>query len=119
MATATGTINGITNLHVEGSRKLYKVTASFPAYTGSSDSATITGLGAAIKSHTRNGKTHTLYAAMSMGAGFDTNSQLVYAGACTVSTDLITFNLSDVAGTELTAATASTGVEFAVVIDES
>lgn len=122
MATATGTINGATLMRSNvstGARKTWLVSANFPAYTGSSDSATLTGVGAYISAHCRNGKTQTLRGAQSAGAGLDTNAQAVYVGACTVSTDALTFNLSDNTGTELTSSTASIGVELMVFLDES
>ena len=123
MSTIAGTITGVNVQYSSGlasaPRKTYEVCADFGAYTGASDSATITGVGAAIKAKNRNGKTHTLRGAICVGPGFDTNKQAVYTGACTVSTDDLTFNLSGADGTELTSATASKGVRLFVTVDES
>jgi hypothetical protein len=124
MAVINGTITGVTLLRAKGSRKTYHVTAAFGAYTGAADTATITGIGAAIATKTRNGKTNTLRAVAPMAAGSDTNAQDVYFGgtavqAATISSDDATGQLNNAAGTELTTATASVGVEVIAVVDES
>lgn len=126
MGTALGTINGITELRVkEGTgRKAYLLSANFPAYTGSTDTAQISAVGAAILAKTRNGKTVTLRGAVPAAAGYDTAAQAVYftgaaVQALTVSGDNLTGNLSDSSGTELTSSTAATGVELVVIVDET
>lgn len=128
MSTANGTINGIAlvygNWEGVGSRKGYLISCSFPAYTGSTDTATITGVGAAIAATTKNGHTNTLRGGICVGPGADTNGQAVYATgsavqAMTVSTDDLQGNLSIAAGTEITATTAAAGVLMLVVVDES
>lgn len=126
MSLIAGTITGVSLLRSkEGSgRKAYLLTADFAAYTGSADTATVTGVGAAILAHTRNGKTVTLRGAVPIAAGKDTASQDVYftgtaAAALTVSSDDLTGQLSNSSGTELTSATASKGVELCVIVDES
>lgn len=129
MATINGTIKGITllngNVDGFGARKAYLVSCEFPAYTGSSDSATITGVGAAITTATKTGKTLTLRGGLPVQAGFDTAGQAVYATgtaaqAMTVSSDDLTGNLSNAAGTELTTTTGvSTGVMICAIVDES
>lgn len=126
MATISGTITGVSALRSkEGSgRKAYLITADFAAYSGGSDTAAISGVGAAILAHTRNGKTVTLRGAVPAAAGYDTANQAVYftgasVQAATVATDDLTGNLSNAAGTELTSATASKGVELCVIVDEA
>lgn len=119
MATITGTISGVTLLRANKDRKSYLVSAGFAAYTGASDSAQLSAVGVAIAAKTRNGKTNTIRSACCVGAGLDTAAQSVFTGAVTVSTDDLTFNLTNAAGTELTSSTACSGVEIVVVVDES
>lgn len=124
MATINGTILGVSLLNASGARKTYELTCAFAAYTGASDTASVTGIGAAIAAATRNGKTNTLRACIPAGAGLDTNSQAVYFGgasvqAATISSDNATGNLVDAAGTELTSSTAASGVKIVAVVDES
>ena len=126
MSVINGTIRGVVNLKADlnTGRKAYLVTADFAAYTGASDTATVTGVGAAILSHTRNGKTVTLRGAVPAGAGYDTNSQAVYftgtaVQAATVSSDDLTGQLSAADGTELTSSTACKGVGLIVIVDEA
>ncbi len=126
MATIAGTITGVSLLRSkEGSgRKAYLLTVDFAAYTGAADDASIANVGATILAHTRNGKSVTLRGALPVAPGLDTNKQEVYftgasVQAATVSTDALTGNLSNAAGSELTSATASKGVEICVIVDES
>jgi hypothetical protein len=127
MAVSDGTITGVSLLRSkEGSgRKLYLLTVDFPeTYTGASDTASIAAVGATILAHTRNGKTVTLRGALPIAPGKDTNAQDVYftgasVQAATVSSDALTGQLSVAAGTEVTTATASKGVEIAVIVDEA
>lgn len=129
MSTINGTITGCNliagNITGFGARKAYQITATFPAYTGSSDTATITGVGAAISASTKNGKTITLRGGIPSGAGSDTAAQAVYFGgtavqAATVSSDDLTGQLNNAAGTELTTTTGvSTGVQVIAIVDES
>lgn len=128
MATINGTIKGVSlvqgNVNGVGARKAYLLSCDFAAYTGSSDTCTITGVGAAIATATKNGKTNTLRGGICVGPGADTAAQAVYptgsaAQALTVSSDDLTGNLSNAAGTELTSSTASTGCQVLVVVDES
>lgn len=129
MSTINGTIKGVSliqgNVNGVGSRKAYLLSCEFPAYTGSGDTATITGVGSAISTATKTGKTLTLRGGICVGAGADTTGQAVYATgaaaqAMTVSSDDLTGNLSVAAGTEITATTGVTsGVQMVVVVDES
>lgn len=124
MATITGSLQGVTLLSgnptaVNVTRQAYLLDYSFAAYTGASDSATVTGIGAAILANTRSGKTYTLRGAVCAFPGVDTNLQLVYTGALTVSTDDLTFNLTTLAGVELTTSTAASGVGIIAVVDVS
>lgn len=129
MSTINGTIKGVSlvqgNVNGVGARRAYLLSCEFPAYTGSGDTATITGVGAAISTATKTGKTLTLRGGICVGAGADTAAQAVYCGgasvqAMTVSSDDLTGNLTIAAGTEITATTGvSSGVQVLVVVDES
>lgn len=128
MTAQAGTIEGVQLVSKTwsgyGAREVYLITASFPAYTGASDTATVTAVGAAVGTHVRDGKTRTLRWAAPAFAGYDTASQSVfYTGtavqALTISSDDTTGQLSAAAGTELTSSTASVGVGFFVGIDVS
>ncbi len=129
MGAINGVIKGVSLLHGNvdgvGIRKAYLISCEFPAYTGASDTATITGVGAAITTATKTGRTLTLRGGLPVQAGFDTAGQAVYATgtavqAMTVSSDDLTGNLSNAAGAELTATTgASQGVMIVAIVDES
>ena len=124
MSAINGTITGVSLIRANGARKSYLITCDFAAYTGASDTATVTGIGAAIAAHTRNGKTNTLRAVAPLGAGYDTNAQAVYftgasVQAATISSDDATGHLAVAAGTEVSSATASKGVEICAIVDES
>jgi len=128
MSVINGTIKGVSlvqgNVNGVGARKAYLLSCDFAAYTGSGDTCTITGVGAAIATATKNGKTNTLRGGICVGPGADTAAQAVYptgaaAIAMTVSSDDLTGNLSNAAGTELTSSTACTGCQVLVVVDES
>jgi uncharacterized phage protein gp47/JayE len=126
MAVINGTITGVSELRAKShpGRKAYLITAEFAAYTGAADTATVTGVGAAVLAHTRNGKTVTLRGSVPIAPGYDTNSQAVYftgtsVQAGTVSSDDLTGQLSAADGTELTTSTAAKGVELCVIVDEA
>lgn len=132
MATINGTIRSVTEISANPmasgqTRKAYLITADFAAYTGSSDTATITGVGAAITTATRSGKTLTLRGGISAHAGLDTAAQSVHftgtsVTAATLSTDDLTGQLSTNAttATEVTTTTGvTTGVGMIVIVDES
>jgi hypothetical protein len=127
MAVINGTITGVSLLRAKDDLKTYLVTCDFLAYTGSGDTATVTGLGAAILAKVRNGKTTTLKAVQCIGAGKDAAATplAVYftgtsAWAGTISSDDATGHLAVVAGTEITATTGTTkGVELAVTVLET
>jgi len=123
MALITGSIDGVTFLGADASGgKLYQFSCSFAAYTGASDSMAVTGMAAAINTHTRNGKTSALVAGavpVRAGAGYDTANQAVYAGTLAISGDGVTGNLTDSAQTELTASTACSGVKIVAFVQES
>lgn len=126
MAVISGTIKGVTEVRaaLQTGRKAYLLALDFAAYTGASDTASVTGVGAAILAHTRNGKTVTLRGAVPAAPGLDTAAQAVYftgtaVQALTVSSDDLTGQLSNAAGTELTSATASRGAEIVVIVDEA
>ncbi len=130
MTLRTGTLQGVTLVAGDPSGvsgyKTYLCTYSFPAYTGSGDSATVLAVAAAISAKVRDGKTRAMVAGVipqRAGAGYDTNGQAVYFGTCLLAgtssiTDL-TFDLTNSAETELTSATASTGVPLLVQVLES
>lgn len=123
MATIAGTIKGASLLTATptnyAGRKAYHVIFDIGAYTGSTDDGSLAAVGAFIAGQTDNGKTITLRSAVNAYPGLDTAAQLVYTGALTVSTDALTFNLTNISGTELTSSTASTGIGLVVVVDES
>ena len=103
-----------------GIRRVYLLSCSFPAYTGASDSAKITGVASAISSAVRDGRTLTWQAnavqALCAAPGTD-GTQSVYAGTFAVSSADLTFNLTDPTGTELSSAAASSGVQILVAVD--
>lgn len=141
MGTINGTISGVTLLSgnptgststvssVVYSRKAFMVMADFPAYTGSSDTATITGILTAISAAQRNGKSYTLRAVVPALAGLDANGQGVYMGgssvqAATLSNTTTTGdaagNLIDAADTEVTSTSGTTvGVGVIAIVDEN
>lgn len=130
MSVINGTIRAVSVLSDSlaytkaGARKTAVVVADFGVYA-SADTATITGVNTAIQNAVKNGKTVTLRAALCHAPGADTAAQAVYftgtAGvqAATISTGDLTGQLSGADGTELTSATASTGVQMIVSYDES
>ncbi len=134
MTNQLGTIRGVTQLlntfagaaissTVRDSREVWLLTVDFPAYTGSADTAQISGVAAAIQATTRDGKARTLRGALPGPAGADsTNLAAYFTGtaveAATVSSDNLTGQLSDNTGTELTATTGvSNGVCVIVIVD--
>ncbi len=126
MSTITGTLSGVTLVSSPPAGlpgyKVYLCTYNFAAYTGASDSGTVTGVAAAIAAKVRNGKTMAMVAgAIPVRAfpGFDTNGQEVHFGTCTISTNDLTFNLTTSAQVELTTSTACQGVGLLVPILES
>lgn len=127
MTAQAGTITGVSllvgNPGGNGLMRGYLLTVSFPAYTGSSDTFTIAGVGAAIATHTRKAGTNTMKSdcvPVCCGPGIDTNAQLIYAGAMTIATDALNGNLTtDGAGTEVTTSTASSGVQIFVPVFQS
>jgi hypothetical protein len=129
MSVINGTITGVTLMGANpgnggANAKAFHLVANFAAYTGASDSATITGCLTAIAAAERNGKTLTLRAATRYHAGLDTAAQACYVDTAitlsntTTSGDLA-FDLANAAGTELTTSTACTGVGVIVVVDEA
>ncbi len=130
MTLRTGTLQGCTLVAGDPSGvsgyKTYLLTYSFPAYTGSGDSATVLACAAAISARMRDGKTRAMVAGVipqRAGAGYDTAGQAVYFGTCVLAgtssiTDL-TFDLTNSAEVELTSSTASSGVPLLVQVLES
>lgn len=140
MSTINGTISNVALLSANpaGSTALdstsvcnrlaYLVMANFGAYTGSSDTATITGILTAIGAATRNGRTLKLRAVVPAMAGLDANGQGVHmsggsVAACTIAnpttTGDATGNLTDAAGTEVTSTSGTTvGVGVIAIVDE-
>lgn len=143
MGTQNGTIDGVTLLSgsLEGdtntvsttiyTRKSYLITASFPAYVGSTDTATITGICTAIAAATRNGRALTLRFVAPVGPGKDTSSPPItafFTGAANVAPTLsnttttgdAAAQLGDAAGTEIGTATgAVNGVTIVAIVDEN
>ena len=103
-----------------GVRRVYLLSCSFATYA-STDNAKIANVAATIAAAVRDGRTYTWGAnavqALCAGPGTDTAGQAVYAGTFAVSTNDVTFNLTDATGTELSSATASSGVQVLVAVD--
>lgn len=127
MTVQPGTITGVSlvtgNPGGAGLIRGYLLSVSFPAYTGSSDTFTIAGVSAAITAKTHKAGTNALISTsvpVCVGAGVDTNGQLVYIGACTIATDALNGNLnSDLVGTEITATTAVSNCQLFVPVVQS
>lgn len=129
MGTITGTIRGCnlksrafqgagttTRDHLE----VWEVTADFAAYTGSTDTAALSAVSAAISARARDGKTRTLLWAAPAYCGGDANNQAVnFCGASvaalTISTDDLTGELCTV-DTVSTEVTSTSGVTYGVGI---
>jgi hypothetical protein len=100
MAVKAGTIVGVTfpDRVTTGIGTIQKALVSFtlPAYTATTDSFSIAGVGAAIESYAKRGKTNTLLYASFYDAGRDATGTAIYpsgatvAGACGISTDAVT-----------------------------
>lgn len=115
MAVIAGTIRGLTCVSRSftgfGSREAWLITVDFGAYTGAADTASLLGVGAAIDATARDGKASTLRSGVCVFPGADTNKQLAFftgtaVQALTVSSDDLTGQLSNAAGSELATATA-------------
>ena len=125
MATASGTITGVSLLRAKESLKTYLVTVDFAgSYTGASDTAEVANLGATIASHVRNGKSCTLKSVQCIGAGKSGSTEAFFTGtaawAATISSDAATGQLSVAACTEHSSLSEKTvGVELAVTVLES
>jgi hypothetical protein len=103
-------------------REMWRLTYSWPAYTGASDTAQVSGVVAAINAKARDGKTRTLRGGFPGPAGYDTAAQAVYmtgtaAQVLTVSTNDLTGQLSDNTGAELATTTVVNGVSVLVFVD--
>lgn len=119
MSTITGTKRSGTciakSFRGAGTLEVWLLSVDFAAYAGA-DTLAIAGLGAFIDTLARDGKTSTLQWAAPAHAGVDTTGQAVYAAgasaaALTVSSDDVSGELcSALPSTEVTSATASTGV---------
>lgn len=79
----------------------FLIVVDFPAYTASADTFSIAGVGAAIASWAKDGKTYKLRNAQQAGFGKNSAGTAVTCNAVTVSTDALTGNLTDIAGTEI------------------
>lgn len=122
MSNVDGTVQGVQLIAAPsgtgGNRKVYLVTCSFGAYTGSSDTSRVLSVDTAISSHTENGRTVTVRGAQGGPPGRDTNGQAVYTSATITNTSgTLSFDLCGTT-TELTSATASSGVGIVVTVDE-
>src|SRR5512143_81993 len=117
MTTQAGTIGNCSLISAEvnpygGTRVTCRLTADFPAYTASSDDATITAVSTAIQNMRRNGKTFTLRGGFTMIPGTDGAQAIYFSGAsvsaCTVSTAALTGNLTNASCSEFTISVATT-----------
>jgi len=100
--------------------EVWEVTADFPAYTGSTDTATLAAVGAAISARCRDGKTRTLLWGAPAYCGADANNQPVLFGgttvaALTISTDDFTGQLNAI-NTVATEVTSTSGTTYGVGI---
>lgn len=123
MSTIYATILGVTNVKRsdagDGARNTARLALQFGAYTGSSDTASVSGVTTAISNTLRNGKTITPRSAICSQAGGDA-SQAIYTGAITVSGATMTFDLTTAAGVEITSTTGTVRpVMVDVAFDES
>lgn len=102
MAVIAGTIKGVQllskgkSLNGMSDEETYLVTADFAAYNAAADTAQLAGVGAAITARVRDGGTRTLRAAHGSGAGKSDANVAIYFGTMTVSTDALTFSLTNV-----------------------
>jgi len=107
MAVVVGTIVGINTLREPfggaSGRGVAEVFVTFAAYTASSDTWSTAAVGAAIAAKRRDGKTITLKDVTEGQAGKHGAVEF-FADTLAVSTDAITGELSDTAGTEINAA---------------
>lgn len=101
--------------------EVWLLSYDFAAYTGSTDTATVTGVPAAINARVRDGKTRTLIWGAPAFCGADTANQPVNLGgtsvaALTISTNDFTGQLNTVntVATEVTATTAVSSVGILV-----
>lgn len=128
MSVISGTIRGCTlvsdTFSGKGNRQVWLLTADFAAY-GTSDSAALAGVGAAISAKARDSRSRTLRWAAPAFAGIDASGTAVYACGTTggtqmameVSTDALAGTLCDSAGTEIATAGVTQGVGLLVGVD--
>jgi len=118
MTVQAGTIKGVTLLEepFDGStgRHVAKVSITLPAYTASTDTWSTAAVGAGIAAIRRDGKTVTLKSVCAGSSGFDTAGVEMFAGALAVSTDAITGEVHNSAGTEINSAASSLPMSFIV-----
>lgn len=126
MAAIEGVIKGIQllndskALNGSGAEKTCLVTADYPAYDASADTATLLAVGVAITAARRDGKTATLRASHGIGPGIDDAGNDIFQGTTTVSTDDLTFSLTAVdRTTEVADFTTAAGVSCIVTYTES
>lgn len=131
MAVITGTIKGITLVGSSEGRnqgtadeETYLISADFGTYDASADTGDLSGVGAAITAHVRDGKTRTLRAAHGTAPGITDTSQAVgndaFFGAMTVSSDDLTFSLTVAdRSTEVADFATADGVECVVTCSVS
>ena len=125
MATIAGNIKDIRSVKTEPTggtrRESWRLSLEFGVYSSGADTATLLAVGAAISDGARDGKVRTIKGAICEYPGRDTADVDVYftvasVDALTVSSDDLTGEISDVAGTELSAA-ASKGMSILVICD--
>lgn len=120
MGTKYGTLKGVQLLDSRPAtaRKTYLCQLTFGSYANS-DSGSFSGVGAAITTFVRDGKTRTLRSACGGLPGSD-GTYDIYVGECTVSTADLTFNLVDSSSVELVSVSATTlPASVIVTVDES
>lgn len=119
MGAIAGTIVGVSMLRDPHSgttgRHLAEVYVTYPAYTASSDTTTVAAVGAAIAARRRDGKTVTLKTVCEGQAGKHGATEF-FNDTLAVSTDAITGELSDTAGTEIDAASGVTQLPCSFIV---
>ena len=122
MSVVAGTIKGIQLLRAPfggaSGRYVAEVFVTYPAYTASSDTTSVSAVGAAIAAVRRDGLTVTLKDVTEGQCGSDGTTEF-FNDTLAVSTDAITGELSDTSGTEINAASGVTARPCSFIVSYS
>lgn len=99
---------GVTGRHAA------EIFVTLPSYTASSDTWSTAAVGAAIAAIRRDGRSITLKDVTQGQAGLDTSGTAMFPGTLAVSTDAITGEVHNSAGTEIDSAASATPLSFIV-----